>query len=325
MIKALILMYHRVAEPATDPWSLSVAPRHFEEHLQVLQRFANPVRVRELSASLKNGATAELPRVCVTFDDGYSDNFYCANRLLERYDVPATVFLATGYLGSEREYWWDELDHLFLQPGPLPSTLNLVLNSEALSWNLGDAANYDETAFQRHRGWKAEQDPPTTRQTLYRSVWQAMQRMGDDGQQKVLDELARWSGVDLTCRLACRPMTPDEVRTLSKGGLIELGAHTETHPVLSLLSRDSQREEIQRSKTRVEDLVGSPISSFAYPYGDYNEESVAILRENRFDSACSTLPGLVQSDTHPFRLPRVHIGDWGGEELESRLTTWLEK
>lgn len=190
---------------------------------------------------------------------------------------------------------------------------------------MGEAAHYDDAAFQTHGGWKAEQDPPTSRQVLYGSIWQAMQRMPETEQQKVLAELITWAGATTERRAGCGPMTPDEVGTLVDGDLIEAGAHTATHPVLSSLPAARQREEIQSSKVRVEEMVGHPISSFAYPYGDSNEESVAILQENRFTVACSTDPGAVQKGADLFHLPRVHVGNWSEEEFERRLAAWFEK
>ncbi|HET9531812.1 MAG TPA: polysaccharide deacetylase family protein, partial [Blastocatellia bacterium] len=109
--RAVILMYHRVAEVRSDPWSLCVTPQHFAEHMEILRRHARPISLRELTGALREGS---VPRrsVVVTFDDGYLDNLKNARPLLERYDIPATFFIATGYLGGEREFWWDELERM---------------------------------------------------------------------------------------------------------------------------------------------------------------------------------------------------------------------
>lgn len=103
----LVLLYHRVADLPSDPWSLAVTPRHFAEHLEVLCAMARPVPLRE-------AAEGRAPRraVAVTFDDGYSDNLYAARPLLERRGVPATVFVTTGGLDDGRELWWDELERI---------------------------------------------------------------------------------------------------------------------------------------------------------------------------------------------------------------------
>src|SRR6185369_2424037 len=90
--KALILMYHRVAHVSADPFSLSVAPLHFAEQLDVLRKRAYAMRLQELTAALCDGNIA--PRsVVLTFDDGYVDNLETARPLLEHHDIPATVFI----------------------------------------------------------------------------------------------------------------------------------------------------------------------------------------------------------------------------------------
>ena len=66
----------------------------------------------------------------ITFDDGYADVLHHAKPLLERHSVPATVFVATGAIGQRREFWWDELGGLFLQPGTLPEELELTVDEE---------------------------------------------------------------------------------------------------------------------------------------------------------------------------------------------------
>ncbi len=102
---ALILGYHRVADVAHDPHLMCVSPQHFAAQLEALRRFAHTVSLQELVLGLQNGA---LPRraVALTFDDGYADVLYHAWPLLERYEIPATVFVVSGCLG--REFWWDE-------------------------------------------------------------------------------------------------------------------------------------------------------------------------------------------------------------------------
>src|SRR5215218_491100 len=139
--RVVILLYHRVAELRSDPWGLGVTPRHFAEHLKVLRQYAHPIGLQQLVQGLRDGVLPERS-VAVTFDDGYADNLHGAKPLLERYDIPATFFLTTGFLGQEREFWWDELDRLLLQPGILPERLNLSINGNSYQWELGEAARY---------------------------------------------------------------------------------------------------------------------------------------------------------------------------------------
>jgi peptidoglycan/xylan/chitin deacetylase (PgdA/CDA1 family) len=106
-----ILLYHRVAALEHDPQQLAVTPGNFDAQLAVLGDTCTPVPLDEIPALLR---ARRLPRrpVAVSFDDGYRDNLTEAKPLLERRGVPATVFVASGYVGRRAEFWWDELERL---------------------------------------------------------------------------------------------------------------------------------------------------------------------------------------------------------------------
>jgi peptidoglycan/xylan/chitin deacetylase (PgdA/CDA1 family) len=323
---AVILLYHRVTEVDTDPWQLCVTPRHFAEHLEVLRKHFNIVTLQKLALSLKDG---KLPHraVVITFDDGYADNLVNAKPTLEEYDAPATIFITTGYLGHKREYWWDELDKLLLQPGTLPETLRLRINEDFHEWQLGNAARYSDAAFQSYRHWNAsENTEPSPRQYIYRSLWQLMHPLREHERQKLRDDLISWSGRDAAPRSTHRSLSRDELCALAQGGLVEIGCHTVTHPALSTIAPSSQEREIRESKACLEEVLGHSVTSFAYPYGrscDYTEWTVSLVREAGFSCACSTSATLVRSQVDCFKLPRFHVPDCNGEELDKHLMTWL--
>lgn len=315
-------MYHRVAEVNSDPWSLGVTPRHFAEHLEVLRKLGRPVPLRRLSRALLDADFSDRP-VALTFDDGYADNLHAAKPVLERHDVPATVFVASGYVGGH-EFWWDELERLLLRPGTLPKTLRLSIGGRYYDWELGYASHYGEDAYQRHRHWVASsEDDPSPRHSLYRMLHRLLQPLPEDERRAALDELVDWSGAEAPSYPAHRPLSLPEVSDLEQGGLIEVGAHTVTHPLLSVTAMASQRDEIGESKTRLEEAVGHPVTSFAYPYGGYVAETVDLVREAGFERACSTFEDTVRRRADRFRLPRVEIQDWNGEEFARRLSRWL--
>jgi len=110
---------------------------------------------------------------------------------------------------------------------------------------------------------------------------------------------------------------------LARLELIELGAHTVTHPALPALPEASQREEIRQCKLELEQLLGRPVTSFAYPYGQYTAETAALVREEGFSSACSTQAGFVNQQTDLFCLPRMRVEDWDGERLARMLSDWF--
>ena len=324
--KAAILLYHRVAELPSDPQLLCVTPQHFAEHLEVLCRFGRPMRLQDLSQGVR---TSDLPRqgVAVTFDDGYADNLHNAKPLLERHDAPATMFVTTGYINHEREFYWDELERLLLQPGLLPESLELVVNGKGYQWELDGAARYTEDEYRQHRHWSVlERNEPGPRHRLYRSLCRMLRPLPEAGRRKVLDDLMTWAGAQPMARSSHRTLSIGELSRLSEGGLVEVGAHTKTHPVLSALTPREQRAEIRESKTWLEGVLGHPVTSFSYPYGsinDYTAETVGFVREAGFTGACSNFSGVVRRGGDRFQLPRMLVRDWDGDEFARRLEFWL--
>lgn len=319
---ASILLYHRITETISDAWSLCVTPHHFAEHLETLRRYTRIIKLAELVNGLEKGALPERS-VVITFDDGYADNFHNAKQILERYDAPATFFITTGYIGHGREFWWDTLEKLFLAPGRLPESLHLTINGCVFQWDLGEAADYDSTAFWSNRRWQARNDPPTPRHKLYRTLWERLVPMADAERQRVLDELLAWAGVDPIVRSTHRSLSVDEICALASTEIVDIGAHSVTHPLLAALPSALQRDEVTRSKADLEEILGRPVSWFAYPFGSngtYTEESVGLVRQAGFAAACSGLPGYVELRTDRFQLPRVQVCDCDGDEFARRLS-----
>jgi peptidoglycan/xylan/chitin deacetylase (PgdA/CDA1 family) len=320
---ALILLYHRVVEMDCDPWSLCVTPRHFAEHLEVVRQYRYPVGLQQLNQALQ--ARKRLPRsVAITFDDGYADNLHNAKPLLERYAIPATVFVVSGSIGHEREFWWDELEQVVLQPPTLPESLYLHINGNPYRWRLGESAHQHEADHQPSEGWYANQAPSTPRHALYHSLWNLLRPLREDEQRKVLEQLMAWSGSEPPGRSTHRPLSCAELLTLNQGELIEIGSHTVTHPFLSTLPVASQQDEIRRSKACLETLLGHPVRSFAYPHGDYTTDTVNMVREAGYTNACSSVVDSVRGRTDPFQLPRVVVQDWDGEEFARRVWRWFQ-
>lgn len=321
--KAVILMYHRVAEVELDPWGLCVTPQHFASHLEVLQKYARPISLQQLTQAHRAG---NIPHraVVVTFDDGYADNLHNAKPILERYNIPATVFITTGHIGSQREFWWDELDRVLLQPGKLPEKLCLEINGSPQKWELGTAEEYSKEDYQRDRDRKAWEALPGSRLAFYYSVWQQLQSLPAQVRQQAQDEILSWAGADATARPTYRSLVLEEIHTLGQGGFVEIGAHTVTHPFLSVHSVAVQREEIQQSKAELEKLLAHPVTSFAYPFGDYTEETVPLIPEAGFACACSVVQDRVWWQSDCFEFPRFGVENWTGEEFHKQLTRWFD-
>jgi peptidoglycan/xylan/chitin deacetylase (PgdA/CDA1 family) len=301
--RGLVLLYHSIAEFRTDPWSLAVPPARLAEHLEVLRKHCHPVSLTALQTSLQEGSIPDRA-VAVTFDDGYANNLHAAKPLLERFDTPATVFVVSGALGG-REFWWDELDRIITLPSSLPTAVPPPIPGAGATMPTQEMSD---------------------RQTLYRSLWTRLRPLPPAEQQAALAALQQWAGVPAGARPTHRSLHASELKPLAAGGLIEVGAHTVSHPCLASQSLVDQRAEIAGSKGALELALDARVTAFAYPFGsadDFTLETTQLVREAGFTSAWTTRPGVVVAESDPYSLPRANVKSCDGDEFARRLRLWF--
>ena len=305
----LILGYHSVSENPSDPYSLCVTPQHFAEQLEVLRKYGHPLSLQELRQGLGHGRVPP-GAVTLTFDDGYADTLYAAKPLLERYHIPATVFITTGYMG--REFWWDELKRVVLTPETLPESLSLTIQGATYEWTGSDTGKN-----------RLQQAATDLRLRLLWSLYQELRPLAEEERQRVLAQLCIWASAASPDWLSRRALSADEILRLVQGGLIEIGAHTVTHSPLAGLSPAMQRSEIVQSKRYLEELLAQPISSFSYPHGSLSDYTVAVVREAGFACACTSFNDVAWRGSDRFQLSRLWVRDWDGDRFRRWMIRWL--
>lgn len=323
--RGLVLVYHSVAEVRSDPWALHVSPQHFAEQMEVIRAWGTPLPLRDLARAAE---ARTLPRraIAVTFDDGYANNLHRAGPALERWEIPATVFVTTGFVDQTEEAWWDVLDRVLLQTDQVPPRLSLQLNGVEHEWQMDGAERYSEVEARRDANWRAWGDAPTPRQHAYRAIWKLLHPQDGAVQTRAVSTLLAQSGSRSQARETHRFLSHAELLELGRNPAVEIGAHTVTHPALAPLPPKLQREEIVRSKSMLEDWLGARVRNFAYPFGkthDVSAETVSVVRDSGFACACVNFPGGVAHGTDVFQLPRFHVDDWSGDEFARHLDRWF--
>ena len=302
--RAVILMYHRVAQVAEDPHGLCVSPEHFAEHLDVLRRRFGVIALRELPARLREG---RLPRrtVVITFDDGYADSLHTVSPLCERFDLPATVFVTAGYLDGRREFWWDDLEAQTLGRGMATARdLELEVNGARLSWPTGAPLR-----------------------EVYDTLHMRLRPAAAETRERVLNDLAHWQGTGRGVREDHRPLIEGECRQLAASRRVDVQSHTVHHLWLAAHPAAVQANELRESRQRLAEITGRPITVLAYPYGFRDAVApgtLALVREAGYSAACATVRGQVMRGADPLWLPRHVPGDVDGEELMRRLSGFFD-
>ena len=317
-VRGLILAYHRVVALKDDPQLLAVTPENFKEQLEVLNREFIPKSL----VAISNSKRQAQPFVALTFDDGYADNYQFAKPMLETANVPATFFVAGAFINGDREFYWDELEQLLLNPAMGQGRLIVRLPSNTLEWNL-DEWNDSYDAL----GWNVtHSNRPSARHEAYVTLCSMLKHQPDAIRQSVLDQIAEFAGITRHVREQNRSMQPQELAILGQSPLFEVGAHTVTHPSVPTLSSIEMKKELIGSKVHLEKITGRAVVSFAFPYGersDFNAVAVNAVQAAGFRQCCINCPGLLVRRTSRMMLPRFIVRNWNGEEFSRHLHTWL--
>jgi len=282
------------------PWILNyhhIAPAAFESHLRCLARRYRIVSLDECVAHVAGGAEVPPNAVAITFDDGYEQVYTKLFPLLQKHQAPATVFVPTEPADTGQPLWFNRVKTL-VRTAAAPS-----LRVGEREFPLGADREAAYVAIMRHLN---AQDIPTRDAMLARLL---------EGAELPDDRMRRY-----------RPLSWDQMRAMQ--GLVAFGGHTRTHPWLSRLPRAEAEAEILGSKARLEEMLGTPVRHFAYPFGSpdsFTDETIDILKAGGFASAATTQRGACRQGSSPYALPRILFdGSIGGKALAARLSgLWL--
>ena len=276
----VVLTYHSIGRRPVDPYGQAVSPATFERQLRILKRATNVVTAATIADCVRRKASS-AGLSAVTFDDGYSDVLSEALPVLERLQVPMTLFVTTDPVSQACPFWWDRLTAAVL----------------------------------------GSQPPDASRHQAFADVHARLKRLGGSQREDAIASLIaaeRWAPtMDLG-----RPLTAEELRHLAAHPLVDIGAHTVSHPSLASLSEAEQRFELVESQRWLESHLAQRIRLLAYPFGkagDVSEVSRTAAKGSGYHAAFVTTPGPVTPDVDVMAIPRLTVHEWSDAEFEQRL------
>jgi len=320
----LVLMYHRVADPVSDPWDIAVRPDRFAEHMAILARRGRVMTLAEVREGLDAGRLERA--IAITFDDGYLDTLQRAAPVLECHSLPATVFTTTrGLMTGGARMWWDPLGAALLHDSALPPRLELGEGAGRFAWDVPPPPAAPLRRWRAEPVDRKDRGTPPPRARLYLDVYRYLAAREDDDRAARVEELVAWAraaGVEPHVDDAARTMTADELRSLAAREGITIGSHTATHPFLSQVDETRRRREIEGSRRALEEVVERPVLDFSFPNGDTPAGAPALLRDAGYRTGCTSRSAAVRASADPYLLPRLIVRDWDGRRFSRWLSRW---
>lgn len=282
-----ILMYHRVS-PKQDNWSLEpISPQNFEMQIKYFNDNYNIIALEDFAYIIKSGKLLPKKAIAITFDDGYKDNYQYAYPILKKYHLPATIFLATGYIGTSNLFWWDKVSYIIQ---------NTKMNSISLN---------------EFKPYSLRFDPDRNKSSS--KIIKKLKELPDKEKNDIIEKLANALGVETPQNLGKGLLLSwDEIIEMGNNG-ISFGAHTVNHPILTNLPLEQVKFEITQSKNMIEKITGKKVIAFSYPngdFGDYNDDIIELVKKSGFAFAVSVAPGrLINNNEKIYELSRLSMFD----------------
>lgn len=279
-----ILTYHRVC-PHKDKWSFeSLSLKNFETQIKYISRNYEILSLDKLVEGIQSGKSLPKKAVVVTFDDGYKDNYLHAYPIFQKYHIPATIFLATGYINTGKLFWWDKVAYIIHHT----SLKKLKLE------NLGSYSLQSELDKSRANS----------------IITERLKKFPENKKNLLIEKLLDICQVEIPSDLGKKLILSwEEVKEMSNEG-VAFGAHSVSHPILINIPLKQAKKEIIQSKKDIEEKLSKKVTSFSYPNGSFNANIIELVRKSGFNYAVSVHnENLISSKDNIYQLSRIFASE----------------
>lgn len=292
-----ILMFHRIVKDKGNlrigrNTELEITEKYLEEIIQYLQKENYEfISLDELHNRLKDPNLKQKRKfICITFDDGYLDNYTLAYPILKKHNIPFAIYIATDFPDKKALLWWYMVEDLVLKEKEIQFEFK-----EKKHTFITKTTKQKESAYSQIRDLILSSHKSDIK-TLVKNLFEPYQIYAEDYANKLA-------------------MSWQDVKALSLDPLVTLAAHTVTHTPLSQLKNDEVKSEIQNSVEIIESHINKKIKHFSYPYGHKEAASIRefqIAKEYSFQTSVTTRIANIfpKHSEHLESLPRLPVSGY---------------
>ena len=301
--KLWVLMYHRIlpktdARFALEEPGMVVTPETFDMHLNVAKQLFDIVSLSEWLAKAEKGEPLPAKACAITFDDGWLDNYEFALPLLQKHEIPATLYAVVDKIGTQFKFW--------------PNIIAELIKNKS-------------DALHKHPMLKPALEA-TKKPFSVEVTAQCIAELKQYSEDEIFTTLNKVQWQQALKNSAPALMDWQQLEELEASGLVELGSHTCTHRRLDKsLANETLEYEIKHSQQILKQRTGKQVSQFCFPNGDYDEHALSLVKST-YKGAVTTTRGINKLSTlKPFELNRIALHEDGSNtaiKFGARLSGW---
>ncbi len=283
--------------------SMTMKEATFAAMLEYLRKKFRFVSLEKFLRRGRANSARSRPLCLLTFDDGWKDNFTTAFPWLKEFQLPAVIFLMTGFVDTVETFWVERLNWAWREPDARQRILSRL----------------------EHPG------EVQGRPSQCHEIVELLKRMSASERQEILAPVIGVGNRPALAGDVDRMLTWEEVSTMSREG-IEFGAHSVTHPLLILEDAARVEEELVTSKQVIEKKLGKAVQAFAYPNGNWNDQVRRLTKQAGYACAFTTQRGWHSRADDRYTIKRIMLhegvvtgrgGRFSPAMLNLRLSGWF--
>jgi peptidoglycan/xylan/chitin deacetylase (PgdA/CDA1 family) len=274
----------------------------FRSQIRYLIKNYNVIPLIQFIEYCIKGEKLPSKSVIITIDDGYKSNYSLAFPIFKEFDIPATIFLTTDFIGSRNFLWVDRLEY----------SINHT-ESKELKLNIGDEEFFFPLITNKEKilcnEWLRFKFKPMDNGKIEKAVQQT--------ESKLNVKLSETPNVPKIYE----PMTWGEISEMINTSKVDIGSHTHKHLILARYGNGVIRNELLQSKKIIERETGINTGLFCYPNGsiaDFNNKTKLLLKESGYSCALTTVSGTNNEISDLYELKRFAVGN---TDLKSFILT----
>ncbi|MBD3345369.1 MAG: polysaccharide deacetylase family protein [Chitinivibrionales bacterium] len=284
------MAFHRIVadeQPYFIP-PMALSLKTFSRLINYLRKFYTIIGLNQIIPVIDGDSSKNGRFLCLTFDDGYRDNFEVAVPILKRFGLPATFFVPVQQIDREEPYWWDYLYEVYR--------------------NNVDGFRSWLKSVDSKLSHMIDHDPKDQRINLPRNLVRHLNWYSDKDRERFLGKMKSHFGPYSGRR---QLMSWAELNRLSMEGF-SIGSHCISHIPLTDLSSDTAKKEIFLSKLILERRIKATVKGFSYPRGSYKTNHVRMVQQAGYSYAVTTKFSSNRRDCNRFTLARRNVSDFYG-------------
>jgi len=276
----IILTYHSFTDIIDNELINRVPINMFEHQIAFLKRHYHVLSMSEALKFIKReiqfNEKIKKPKVVITVDDGFADNYLLMFPVIKKYNVPATVFISTDFIDTGRPPWPTQI-------------LEILKHTKAF---------YTEYPFKMPLRKKHERDEAA------RILKDMFKRFNQEERFRKLEELR--NHLKISTNYSSAPLIWNQIREMRKSS-VEFGTHTVYHSSLTFTDQADMIAELNESKIRLEEELNEQCNLFSYPDGDWDENCKLYVQKEGYQAAVTQDKGKNAVNCDPYTLKRIEV------------------